>query len=128
MSDILNTYSSSFKYDLPKIFTFQEEEIKNFLSKELPNLLNNKEIKDKINNYKNLKQFLGKKRNNKIDQNEFIQNRKHFKDSISIDQVNNLSILSDTDKNIYIEEDNSYLTIYKNPTMLIKLFDYNLLI
>ena len=123
MSDILNTYSSSFKYDLPKIFTFQEEEIKNFLSKELPNLLNNKEIKDKINNYKNLKQFLGKKRNNKIDQNEFIQNRKHFKDSISMDQVNNLSILSDTDKNIYIEEDNSYLTIYKNPTMLIKLFD-----
>ena len=62
MSNILNTYSSSFKYDLPKIFTFQEEEIKNFLSKDLPNILNYKEIKDNINNYKNLKQFLGKKK------------------------------------------------------------------
>ena len=60
MSSILNTYSFSFKYDLPKMFTFQEEEIKNFLSKELPDILNKKEIKDKINNYKNLKQFLGK--------------------------------------------------------------------
>ena len=62
MSSILNAYSSSFKYDLPKIFTFQEEEIKYFLTKKLPDILNYKEIKDKINNYKNLKEFLGKKK------------------------------------------------------------------
>lgn len=58
---------------LPKIFTFQEENIKNFLSKELPNILNQKEIKDKINNFKNLKQFLGKKRNKQIDKEELFK-------------------------------------------------------
>ena len=122
MSNILNTYSFSFKYALQNIFTFQEEEIKIFLSKELPDLLNKKEIKDKINNYKNLKQFLGKKRNNPINKDEFIQNQNHFKDSISLEKVNNLSVSSDSN-NIYIKEGKNYLTIFKRPTILLKLFD-----
>ena len=123
MSNILNTYSFSFKYALPKVFTFQEEEIKNILSKELPVILDNQEIKDKINNYKKLKQFLGKKRNNPINNDEFTQNQSHFKDSISLEKVNNLSVISDTNNNIYIEEGKNYLTIFENPTILLKLFD-----
>ena len=123
MSNILNTYSFSFKYALPKVFTFQEEEIKNILSKELPVILDNQEIKDKINNYKKLKQFLGKKRNNPINNDEFTQNQSHFKDSISLEKVNNLSVISDTNNNIYIEEGINYLTIFENPTILLKLFD-----
>ena len=123
MSHILNTYSFSFKYDLLKVFTFQEDEIKNFLSKELPDILNKKEIRDKINNYKKLKQFLGKKRNNPINNDELIQNQSHFKDSISLEKVNNLSVISDTNNNIYIEEGINYLTIFENPRILLKLFD-----
>ena len=123
MSNIFNTYSSSFKYDLPKIFTFQEEEIKNFLSKDLPNILNYKEIKDNINNYKNLKQFLGKKRKNSINKDEFIENQRHFKVPTSLEKINNLSVLSDINNNLYIEEENNYLTIFENPRILIKLFD-----
>ena len=123
MSNILNTYSFSFKYDLPNIFTFKEEEIKKFLSKELPDILNKKEIKDKINNYKNLKQFLGKKRNNPINNDEFIQNQSHFKDSISIEKVNNLSIRLDNYNNIYIEQSDNYLTIFEKPRVILKLFD-----
>ena len=122
MSSILNTYSFSFKYALSNIFTFQEEEIKNFLSEKLPAILDKQEIKDKINNYKNLKQFLGKKRNNPINENEFNQNKIHFKGSISLEKVNKLSVLSDTN-NIYIKGYNNDLTIFQNPRILLKLFD-----
>ena len=122
MSSILNTYSFSFKYALSNIFTFQEEEIKNFLSEKLPAILDKQEIKGKINNYKNLKQFLGKKRNNPINENEFNQNKIHFKGSISLEKVNKLSVLSDTN-NIYIKGYNNDLTIFQNPRILLKLFD-----
>ena len=123
MSDILNTYSSSFKYDLKKIFTFKDEDVKNFLSKDLFEILDKQEIKEKINNFKNLKQFLGKKRNKEINDQEFIQNHAHFKISVSKEKVNNLQINSDINNNLYVKEDNNYLTIYKNPKILIKFFD-----
>ena len=88
MSNILNTYSFSFKYDLPKIFSFNDVDIKNFLSEELTDILNrSNEIKEKIKNYKELKQFLGKKRLNKISEDELMQNQNHLKDPASIKQI-----------------------------------------
>ena len=79
MSNILNTYSFSFKYDLPQMFSFNDVDIKNFLSEKLPDILNeSNEVKEKINNYKELKQFLGKKRLNKINENELKQNKKYL--------------------------------------------------
>ena len=93
MSSILNTYSSSFRYDLNEIFSLHDEDIKNFLTVKVPDILNkNDGIKEKIINYKNLKKFLGEKRNREINEDEFIQNRKYFKDSASIENVKSLKI------------------------------------
>jgi len=123
MSNILNTYSFSFKYDLPKMFSFNDVDIKNFLSEKLPNILKgNNEVKEKINNYKELKQFLGKKRLNKINENELKQNKKHLKDPASIKKVM-LSIDLDRNENIKVNENKTGLTIYKQPIVFMQLFD-----
>ena len=124
MSKILNTYSSSFKYDLQENFSFNDEDIKIFLSTTLLGILNeNDEIKEKINNYKELKQFLGKKRHKKINESELTQNMKHFKVSVSLEKVNDLLIEQDENENIRVEEKGINFSIYQKPMILIQLFD-----
>ena len=123
MSDIFNSYSFSFKHDLPQAFSFKDEDIKNFLSEKIPAILNgNGEIKDKIKQYKELKQFLGRKRSTKINENELIKNKKFLKKDASTINVK-LSIDLDDNENIYVNEKKSRLAIYQNPLALIQLFD-----
>ena len=123
MSNIFNTYSFTFKYDLPQMFSFEDGDIKNFLSEKIPVILNgNDEIKGKIKRHKELKQFLGRKRFKEINEKELIQNKKFLKDPISIKNVK-LSIDLDYDENIYVNEKKNRLTIYQNPLVLIQLFD-----
>ena len=123
MSNILNSYSFSFKYDLPQAFSFKDGAIKNFLSKNIPVILNeNDEIKEKIKDYKELKQFLGKKRAKEINESELIENKKFLKKDASTKNVKLLIDLDD-DENIYVNEKKSRLTIYQNPLALIQLFD-----
>ena len=123
MSNILNSYSFSFKYDLPQVFSFKDGAIKNFLSKNIPVILNeNDEIKEKIKDYKELKQFLGKKRAKEINESELIENKKFLKMDASTKNVKLLIDLDD-DENIYVNEKKSRLTIYQNPLALIQLFD-----
>ena len=63
MASILNTYSFSFRYNLDNEFSLDKKFISNFLSNDLINILNNEnEAKDNLNNYKELKVFLGKKK------------------------------------------------------------------
>ena len=63
MASILNTYSFSFRYNLDNEFSSDKKFISNFLSSDLINILNNEnEAKDNLNNYKELKVFLGKKK------------------------------------------------------------------
>ena len=123
MSDVLNTYSFSFKHDLPQAFSFKELDIKNFLSEKIPAILNeNFEIKDKLKNYQELKQFLGKKRTKEINEKDLIENKKFLKEDASTKKYK-LSIDIDDDENICINEKKSGLTIYQNPLALIQLFD-----
>ena len=123
MSNIFNTYSFTFKYDLPQMFSFKDGDIKNFLSEKIPVILNgNDEIKGKIKRHKELKQFLGRKRFKEINEEELIQNKKFLKDPNSIKNVK-LSIDLDYDKNICVKEKKNRLTIYQNPLVLIQLFD-----
>ena len=104
MSNILNSYSFSFKYDLPQAFSFKDGAIKNFLSKNIPVILNeNDEIKEKIKDYKELKQFLGKKRAKEINESELIENKKFLKKDASTKNVKLLIDLDD-DENIYVNE------------------------
>ena len=129
MSDIINTHSFSFKYNLEQFFSLTEVNIKNILSKNIPDILNKEEaIKEQINNYKSLKTFLGKKRSLKLEENEFEQNKKHFQNSVSINEINDLTINSSLDGDMYIDEEKnkkfSRLYIYNKPLILIKLFDW----
>ena len=63
MANIVNTYSFSFRYNLNNEFSLDKKFISNFLSNDLINILNNEnEAKDNLNNYKELKVFLGKKK------------------------------------------------------------------
>ena len=123
MSNILNSYSFSFKYDLPQAFSFKDGAIKNFLCKNMPVILNeNDEIKEKIKDYKELKEFLGKKRAKEINESELIENKKFLKKDASTKNVKLLIDLDD-DENIYVNEKKSRLTIYQNPLAIIQLFD-----
>ena len=124
MSKIINTYSYSFLYDLKDFFSLDETYIKNLFSINLPDILNKtNELKKNLNNCKELKAFLAKKRNRKIEEEDIKQNKKHFKKSVSMDNVQDLIIDSDTDENIYIEKGLSKLYIYKNPLILMELYD-----
>ena len=124
MSTIINTYSYSFIYDLEEFFSLDKKNIKNFFSKNLPDILNkNDEIKKNVNNCKELKTFLAKKRNLKLDEEDFIQNKKHFKNSVTADNAKDILINSGSNENIYIEKKLFKLYIYKNPIILMQLFD-----
>jgi len=124
MSTIINTYSYSFLYDLKDFFSLDETYIKNLFSINLPDILNKTdELKENLNNCKELKTFLAKKRNLKIEEEDINQNKKHFKKSVSVDNVKDLIIDSGTNENIYIEKDLSKLYIYKNPIILMELYD-----
>ena len=125
MSNIINTYSYSFLYDLKDFFSLDKTYIKDLFSTNLPDILNkNEELKKNLNNCKELKTFLAKKRNLKIEEDDIIQNKKHFKKSVSVDNVKDLIIDSGTNENIYIEKDLSKLYIYKNPIILMELYDW----
>ena len=129
MSNLLKTHSSSFKYDLKEFFSFNEPTIKNFLSNKVPDMLNNEnDIKDKLKDYKDLKTFLGKKRSLKLEKEDFDKNKRHFQNSVSLEDVNNLAINSSLDGDIYIDEKLnkkvSRLYIFKEPIVLIQLFDW----
>lgn len=128
MLNIINTYSSSFKYDLEQFFTCNNENIQKFLSINIPNILNkSKEIKRKIYDYKELKTFLGKKRNRKLNKDDYILNKKYFDKSISIYNINEISVDIDGNENIYIDKKsiNEFmeLLIFKRPMLLIQIFD-----
>ena len=128
MANILNSYSFFFQHDLPQVFSFKDGDIKNFLSEKIPVILNgNDEIKDKIKQYKELKQFLRKKRSKEINENELIENKKFLKKDASTKNVK-LSINLDKNENISIEEKKIKLTIYQNPLALIQLYDSQSLI
>ena len=128
MANILNSYSFFFKHDLSQAFSFKEGDIKNFLSEQIPVILNeNDEIKDKIKQYKELKQFLRKKRFKEINENDLIDNKKFLKKDASTKNVK-LSIDLDENENIYINEKKRNLTIYQNPLALIQLYDSQSLI
>ena len=124
MSTIINTYSYSFIYDLEEFFSLDKKNIKNFFSKNLPDILNkNDEIKKNVNNCKELKTFLAKKRNLKLDEEDFIQNKKHFKNSVTAENAKDILVNSGSNENIYIEKKLVKLYIYKNPIILMQLFD-----
>ena len=113
MLNIINTYSSSFKYDLQQSFNFNDINITNYISNSLYDIIaKNEDIKVKINDYKELKTFLGKKRKNKIDEKEFINNIKHFKGSASLDIIKKLSIYSMMDGNLVINDLNNNKALY----------------
>ena len=103
MSNILKTHSFSFLYDLKEFFSFNETDIKNFLSENIPDILKNDiEIRKQLKNYKELKTFLKKKRNRELKKEEFDENKRHFESSVSLKDVNNLTINPSSDGDIYI--------------------------
>ena len=128
MTNILNTYSSSFKYDLEQFFTCNDENIQNFLSVNISDILNkNNEIKKNLYNYSKLKTFLGKKRNRKLNEDDYLTNKKYFNKSISIDNINEISVDLDDNQNIYVDKkginESIKLQIFQRPMLLIQLYD-----
>ena len=128
MSGIINTYSSSFKYDLEKSFFLDDANIQKFLSNDLPVVFNKaNDIIDNINKYKSLKTFLGKKRNRILNEEDFYNNQIHFKSSVTSKNVNGLSINSGINGEFYIDNNvnnhNVRLYIYEKPMLLLQLFD-----
>ena len=130
MTDLINTYSSTFKYDLEDFFDFEEKNVTNFLTTTLPNLLNeDDQLKNTIQNFKKLKTFLGHKRNKTIKKEEIIENPEYFKNIETLKNINTafLSIDKTYDEDLVIEDiigkQSERLTIFSKPIILAQLFD-----
>ena len=147
MSNFINTFSSSIKYDLKELFEYNDEYMKKFFFK-IHNYINNNE-EENIKNYQGLKKFLGKKRklvekeinkDNKKDldkklienrktskyNNEDEERKKYFKKEIDKTKI---SIYTDVNEDIklILKENNNIetLTIYNEPISIIEIYDQN---
>ena len=121
MSDIINTFSTSIRCDLTKQFEYNNEYITEFLLKSQEFIQNN--VNNEINNYHELKNFLGQKRNQTNKEN-IMENDKYFKK-----KINNLSIIKDEndDINLKIKENDKIdlITIYNKPIAITEIYDQN---
>ena len=103
MSKFINTYSCFFTLELKEKFEYNKNYIQNFLSL-FQNFLEDKDnLKNNLKNYKELKSFIGKKRNNDdkeytIEEMECKNNKKffnilNFNEGISVTNLNNKDML-----------------------------------
>ena len=150
MSYFINTFSSSFKYDLKELFEYNNEYMKKFLFR-IQDYINNNE-EENIKNYQGLKKFLGKKRKlveeeeeeiNKKNKTELDKNslekekiskvdiekeekKKYFKKEI---EKKDISIFIDDNKDfkLRLKKNNKIetLTIYNEPISIIEIYEQN---
>ena len=128
MVNSINTYSASFKYDLNNLFVNNEENIKKFLTSNIPKFLSEDPIASQnIENFQELKKFLGNKRK-KIEKDDYDQNPKYFKkDSIEEKKEKKyINIFITKTQNNFILNNYIYsksITIFKKPIILSEIFD-----
>ena len=128
MVDFINTYSSSFKLDLVDFFNYDENDITNFLTTKLPELLNeDTRLKITIENFKKLKTFLGNKRKNPINEEDFSKNSIYFKNQDSLKNNLILKIHNTIGEDMVVEDiigtQCERLTIFNKPIIFAQLFD-----
>ena len=148
MSYFINTFSSSFKYDVKELFEYNNEYINQFLFK-IQDYINNTE-EENIKNYQGLKKFLGKKRKlleeeinneNKKDLDKKLteikktskeniedeEGKKYFKKEIEKTKIISIFIDDNEDIILQLKENNNIetLTIYNEPISIIEIYDQN---
>ena len=125
MIDSIKTYSATFKYDLNNHFVNNEENIINFLTSNIPKFLSEDPIASQnIENFQELKQFLGNKRK-KIENDDYVQNPKYFKKDSNEKKKDINIFITKTKKNIILNDyiDSKSITIFKKPIILSEIFD-----
>ena len=124
MVDYINTYSTSFKYNLKNFFINNKDNIKNLLIYNMPQILSEDlNAIQNIENYQNLKKFLGNKRKN-IAKDDYLQNAEYFKKDINEKNKEILSVDQTQKGNFILENDlNEKITIFKKPIILTEIFN-----
>ena len=102
MSYFINTFSSSFKYDLKELFEYNNEYMKKFLFR-IQDYINNNE-EENIKNYQGLKKFLGKKR--KLVEEEINKKNKTelYKNSLEKEKISKVDIEKEEKKKYFKKE------------------------
>ena len=132
MSNFIETFSFSFPIILKEPFENNYDYIKNFIPK-LPEFFKENIGAEKLKNFHELKNFLGKKRKMinreyQIEDGEIKQNENYFGKN---KEIKNISIFKSQTKNLIIKnkEEDKYeeIIIYDKPIALMEIIDPNLI-
>ena len=131
MSNIINSFSTSLSIDLKESFEYNEEYIKSFIPK-IPEYFQKDLGKEKLNDFHNLKTFLGKKRKDtdniyEINEEDIKTNRKYFGQKKEIKKISVWE--NEGDFILKVKEKDKYeeTIIYNKPIVITEIYDPYLL-